>query len=231
MKKSICGFVWLLALLTVFFPLGTLISDCFGYTFEFTGISVFAVITAVVSVCAAFVLRETIEDKTAQIILAVITPLSLVNAVFYIFECSRILVVASVLVSAGCCCFLSVKHGKPIVLTVVSLVLSVLMLLPVGFISFIALIFGNIGQNTVVKTIESPRGTYYAQVVDSDQGALGGDTFVDVYETSGINAVFFKITKKPQRVYHGEWGAYKDMDIYWKGEYRLVINSVEHKME
>lgn len=64
------------------------------------------------------------------------------------------------------------------------------------FFDFIALIFGNIGQNTVVQTVESPSGKYYAQVIDSDQGALGGDTLVDVYEKSKINAILFKIEKE-----------------------------------
>lgn len=65
---------------------------------------------------------------------------------------------------------------------IVSLVLSALMVLPIGFLSFIVLIFGDIGQNTVVQTVDCPSGEYYAQVINSDQGALGGDTFVDVYK-------------------------------------------------
>ena len=99
------------------------------------------------------------------------------------------------------------------------------------FISFIFLTFGNIGQNTVVQTIESPNGEYYAQVIDSDQGALGGDTLVDVYQKSGINAFLFKIEKKPQRVYWGDWGEFENMQIYWKDDNRLVINSVEYEIK
>ena len=105
------------------------------------------------------------------------------------------------------------------------------MVLPIGFISFIFLIFGNIGQNTVVQTVESPSGKYYAQVIDSDLGALGGDTLVDVYEKSGINAILFKIEKKPQRVYFGEWGEFNNMQIYWKDDECLIINSTEYKIQ
>ncbi len=117
------------------------------------------------------------------------------------------------------------------VLKIIALVLSALMVLPIGFISFIFLIFGNIGQNTVVQTIESPSGEYYAQVIDSDQGALGGDTLVDVYKNGGINAIIFKIEKKPQRVYFGDWGEFKNMQIYWESDDCLVINSVEYSIE
>ena len=116
-------------------------------------------------------------------------------------------------------------------LKIVALVLSALMILPICFFSFIALIFGNIGQNTVVQTVESPSGKYYAQVIDSDQGALGGDTLVDVYQDCGINAILFKIEKKPQRVYFGDWGEFNNMQIHWKDDNCLVINAVEYEID
>ena len=105
------------------------------------------------------------------------------------------------------------------------------MLLPIGFLSFIALAFGDLGENIVVQTVESPNGTYYAEVINSDQGALGGDTLVDVTENKKFDALIFTISKKSKRVYHGEWGEFEDMEIYWKNENCLVINSVEYMIE
>jgi hypothetical protein len=105
------------------------------------------------------------------------------------------------------------------------------MVLPIWFLSFIALIFGNFGQNTVVQAVESPNGKYCALVIDSNQGALGGDTLVDVYENSGFNAILFEIKKKPQRVYFGDWGEFEDIQIYWKDNNCLVINSVEYDID
>ena len=109
---------------------------------------------------------------------------------------------------------------------ILALVIFVLTVLPVTFFGFISLIFRNFGENTVVQTVESPDGAYYAEVIDSDQGALGGDTIVDVYEK-----VFFNISKKSQRVYQGDWGEFRDMEIYWKDEHCLVINSTEYTIE
>ena len=234
MKKAISILMCLLFSLTILYPAGVLITACLGYRFELISISAFAVAIAVLSVCIVIldlVFKNQLESKTVQILLAVITPLSLINAVFYIFECSQIWVIASVLLSAGCCCFLTVKHGKPLALKIVALALSTLMVLPIGFFGFIALILDNLGQNTVVQTVESPSGKYYAQVIDSDQGALGGNTFVDVNEKSGINMILFKIEKKPQRVYIGDWGEFEDMQIHWKDDGCLVIDSVEYKIE
>ena len=135
------------------------------------------------------------------------------------------------MLSAGCCCYLTVKYGKPLALKVVALVLSVLMILPICFFSFIALIFGNIAQNTVVQTVASPNGKYYAQVIDSNQGALGGDTLVVVNQSCRINLILFKVEKKPQRVYLGDWGEFKNMQINWKDNNCLVINSVEYEIK
>lgn len=68
-------------------------------------------------------------------------------------------------------------------------------------------------------------------MIDSDKGALGGDTLVDVYEKSGINAILFKIEKNPQRVYFGEWGEFNNMQIYWKDDECLMIDSTEYKIQ
>ncbi len=234
MKKAMPILSCLLFVLIILYPAGVITTACIGYTFKLISVSAFAIVLAALSVCLIvldLICKNTLENKVMRILLAIITPLSLINAVFYIFECPQIWVIASALLSAACCCYLTIKYGKPLSLKITALVLSALMILPIGFFSFIALIFGNIGQNKVVKTVESPNGKYYAQVIDSDQGALGGDTLVDVYEKSGINAILFKIEKKPQRVYFGDWGEFENMQIHWKDDRCLVINSVEYEIE
>lgn len=234
MKKAISVLTYMLFVLTILYPVGFLITAFVGYSFKLISVTAFAAALAALSLFVVIldtVFKNTLENKVNHVLLAIITPLSLINAVFYIFECPQIWVIASVLFSAGCSCFLAVKYGKPLILKNAALVLSALMILPIGFFSFIALIFGNIGQNTVVRTVESPNGKYYAQVIDSDQGALGGDTLVDVYKKSGINLILFKIEKKPQKVYFGDWGDFDNMQIYWKDDNCLVINSVEYQIK
>ncbi len=234
MKKAASILMWLLFILTILYPSGVLMTSWFGYDFELMSISALAAIIAVLSagiVVCDCVYKNTLEKKGVRILSAVILPFSLINAVLYIFACPKILVIAGVSISAGCCCYLTAEYGEPPALKKIALTLSGLMVLPIGFISFIFLIFGNIGQNTVVQTIESPSGKYYAQVIDSDQGALGGDTLVDVYEKSGIHTILFKMEKKPQRVYSGDWGEFNNMQIYWKDDERLIINSTEYKIQ
>lgn len=234
MKKAISILMCVLFMLTILYPAGIIITACLGYRFELISVSVFAVAIALLSVWIIVldhICKNTPENKVTRILSAIITPLSLINALFCIIKCPHIWVIASVLFSAGCCSYLAIKNGKPLALKITALVLSALMIVPFGFLSFIALVFGNIAQNTVVQTVASPNGEYYAQVIDSDQGALGGDTLVNVYQKSIINAFLFEIEKKPQRVYTGDWGEFENMHIYWKDDRCLVINSVEYEIE
>lgn len=232
MKRTISILSRILVALVMLLPLGKILSSCFGYTFDVMSVPALAIGIAIVSICVVvldIIHKNTIESKAIGFFLATITPLSLINIVFYVLVCNHILVFISALIFTGCCCFFTIKHGKPMVLKIVALVLSFFMLLPTGLAVFVA--FFPIGQNTVVQTKESPSGRYYAEVIDSDQGALGGDTLVNVYEKWEINLLLFKIKKEPQQVYFGEWGEFENMDIHWKDEGCIVINSVEYEIE
>lgn len=238
MKKAAAVLSCFLFALILLFPAGVLVSNYFGYLIEPGRSFILAIITAILSVCTVgFGLRseDAMKSKAVRVLLAVITPFSLVYAVSCIFvcvyACSITGVIISVFVCAGCCCFLTVKYGRPFALKIIALVLSALLILPVGFYSFIAWFSGSIIHDTVVQTLESPSGKYCAEVVDNDRGALGGNTFVDVHEKSGIDCIIFKIEKWPQRVYQGNWGEFENMEIYWKDERRLVINAVEYEIE
>ena len=233
MKQATIVLSYLLFALIILFPVGAFVSGFFGYTFKLISVSAFSIIIAILSVCSvvlSLITKDADKSRPIGVLLAVIAPLSMINAFFYIFECNTIFVAKCVFISSLCCCFLTVKHGKPLALKIVALVLSALMVIPIGLFSFIILFF-NLCQNTVVQTVESPNRIYYAEVVDSNQGALGGDTFVYVYKRSGINAIIFKIEKSPQRVYWGDWGAFENMEIYWRDDSCLVIDSIEYEIK
>ena len=105
-----------------------------------------------------------------------------------------------------------------------SCVALLLLLLP--FVLFVLSLRG-LSQNTVVQTLDSPNGTYFAQVIDSDQGAMGGATIVEVYQSNS----FLGRHKKVDRVYTGRYGEYKTMEIYWKDDTCLVINGTEYPIK
>lgn len=213
------------------YPVGAVLCALFGYRFTLNCVAGYCAVFAVLALLVVLFFKAPSEHRIDGVLMAILLPLSLVSALFYIAAVRSIVVVVSVLVTEVCCCILATKHGKPIALKIVALVLSALMVVPAGFLGFMTYFFAHIGRNTVVTTVESPSGKYYAEVVDSDQGALGGDTLVDVYESEKLNAILFTIEKKPQRVYFGDWGEFRDMEIYWKDDHRLVINSDEYEID
>lgn len=234
MKKVLSVLMGVLLVLTMLYPAGAALTAGFGYTFELVSVFAFAVALVALSVCTVvldLVCKGTHENGWVQISSAIIPPLSLINAAFYIWKRPQIGVIAGALISVGCCVYLAIKHGKPPALKTAMLTLSALMLLPLGFFGFFALTLGRFGQTTVVQTVESPSGAHYARVIDSDQGALGGDTYVDVYQKRAIDAFLFRIEKKPQRIYSGDWGEFETMQIYWQDDDCLVINAVEYAVE
>ena len=232
-EKCAARFQHLLFILVVIMPFGKLLTGCFGYTFSIFSVPVFTVVTAIIAF-GAMVFSNATKDKTQRnglnILIYLLTPLSVVNAFLCIMECKNPLVVISCVVCVLCCFALTAMGGEKMIVKIAVILLSGVMLIPVGFVGLFALIIGNFGQNTVVKTVESPNGIYYAEVINSDQGALGGDTIVNVRRDRTFNALFVTIEEKTKRVYLGEWGTYVDMDIYWKDDECLVINSKEYEV-
>ena len=219
--------------LMILFPVSTLVCAGFGYIFKLTSIVVLSVIIAVISVFTvifSFASKDRIKNKGIMILLYVLPLLSFINAVLYVFESGDLPVAICVFVSAVCCFCVTIRNIDSKVGKIIVSVLFSMMTAFFIFFAFMMLTFGNIGQNTVLKTVESLDRKYYAQIVDSDQGVLGGNTFVDVYEKRDIDVYVFKLKDKPERVYSGFWGEFEDMEIYWKDDDCLIVNSVEYEI-
>lgn len=234
MKKAVWIMSCLLFFLVTVLPVGIIVCACFGYAFELGNYLIFAVVTALLA--AATVLlsigaKGGIENKGAGVLFAWLTPISLVNAVFYIVVCHDVWIALCMLVCFLCCFCLTGIHCKPLSLKVSFLLLSALLVIPVGFFAFLMLFFGNIGQDTVVQSLQSPDGAYYAEVVSHDEGALGGSTVVNVYENKRFDIGILKIYKKPKLVYYGDWYEWKNMEIYWRDNGHLVVQSVAYPIE
>ncbi len=234
MRKVISVLLCLLFALMILYPVGALVSACFGYTFELTNVLAASVIIAVISVSAlifSIISKDNIINKGIIILSCILFLLSFMNAVIYIFESGELPVAICMIASAVCCFFITMRNIASKFGKIIISVLFALMTAFVIYFSFIMLTFGTIGQNTVIKNIESPNGNFYAQIIDSDQGAFGGDTLVNVYEKRGIDTFIFRLKDKPQRVYLGEWREYECMHIRWKDDKCLVINSVEYEIK
>lgn len=234
MKRTVSILGCVLFALVALYPLGATWAACTSYEFELFDYSAYAAITAliaIITVVISIIVKEPCENRVCAILLAIAAPISLYNALLFLFESSTGMIPICMIISVACNWYLAARHGKPLVLKIISLTLSIAMILPIGFFVFLIVIFGDLSQNTVVKTVSSPNGAYYAEVIDNNQGAMGGDTLVEVYKNKEINAVVFKIQKDSQRVYTGEWGEFYSMEIYWKDDKCLVIDSTEYIIE
>ena len=232
MKKPLPYLIIALFFLTILYPAGIIITAVMGYRFELISDWGFCLVIAALSagiVILDFRYQGAAIPTAIRILLAILPPLSLIAAMFYFFSNPWLGLLGMVFV--GCSFHLSFRCGKPFVLSLISLVLSMVMLLPMCYIGFFALLFANFGENTVVQTLESPEGTYCAQVIDSDQGALGGNTAVDIIDQKHrIDLFLVKFEKNAQRIYIGDYGEHESMQIHWQDDSRLIINGEAYEI-
>ncbi len=232
MKKTISALCIFLFSLTALHPVGSLICSFFGYEFSFSSYEIYAVIMLlIVSAALIMSIKSAESSKAADILLIILPPLSFINGMIFLIKNTTLFTAVCMLVYFTFCCVLTLKISKSLVIKHITATLSCLMVAPVAFLISLYFLFGPFVENTTVKTVDSPSGSYYAEIEDFDQGALGGDTLVYVYEAPVIDIFIFRVQKSPQLIYTGEWGEYKDMNIYWTTDNCLVIGSKKYYIE
>lgn len=234
MKKVGHILLWSLFGFTVMLPGLPLVFACLGFTFQWHGLPILVSVLAALAVGTvvySLAVRFEAEPSALRMLICIFPVLSLINVLYYAFSGCPLWTFIPALVTTGGCCFLAVKFGTTRAAKIIPPLLTFLLIYPMIFITMIISMMANFGANTVIQTLESPDGKHYAQVIDSDQGALGGDTLVNVYTTAKLNAFVFTIDKKPQQVYLGHWGEHKNMKIHWQDHRHLVINSKIYEIE
>jgi hypothetical protein len=81
------------------------------------------------------------------------------------------------------------------------------------------------GKNTVIRAEMSPNSIYLAEVIDNDQGALGGATLVNVTKQNrNVYLLIGDLKKDAKEVYYGRWGESFEMTLRWETDNILYIN-------
>lgn len=209
-----------------------------GWAQEFTVTLRFPLVTCVVltlmfALVGMCLLRG--EHKKTNLVTSVLSsllvPFSIVNISVWVWENRSfwILVLTSVwVVFAVLVMYTYGNHSffQGVVMGGSAVVLLAVLLLSMFFLFF------SFGRVTVVRTVPSPEGTYYAELIDDDQGALGGNTLVKVYDTrKRLDLHFLSVYKNPQQVYWGRWGEFEDMKLEWESEQVLLINGRSYEVE
>ncbi|MDR2903362.1 MAG: hypothetical protein LBU77_02475 [Clostridiales bacterium] len=120
---------------------------------------------------------------------------------------------------------------------IVKLVLGALYLIMISFILLLFLIILffrrlGLGLDTVVKSDLSPNAIYMAEIIDNNQGATGGNTYVEVTRKGqNIPLLFGELQKKPITVYRGQWGEGFSMNLRWESDHILYINDKKYDIQ
>ena len=225
-KRQIPPFV--LLFFVSFIPMLTLVCYCFGYSVYLTKFRLISIIYALAFIAVGVLIFKKNVVCKALVFLPV---LSLVNLTVCAFKSSSAVVLVCLCACFICSTVLAVKNCSSLKTKTLSAVTSALSAVPVIVVALAVVLFADFGKNTVVKKINSPGNNFCAEIIDSDQGALGGNTVVYVHKNGELNLIFLTISKTPQRVYIGEWKEYESMLIFWKNESCLLINSEEYNIE
>lgn len=233
MKKILQFSPVFLCILNIIFPLCKIIGFLTGYDFSLTNTWLSIVILAIISFLFTLLLYVTkaAVNKTNAVFSVLLPIFAAINGICFIVLTGWKPAVLFAIICWVCSMGILFKFGRPGVLKVVSAVISILLGLFLLFAAFIMLIFGSIGTVKVVREVPSPQNTYVAEVIDDNQGALGGNTIVQVQGKSKlINVVIGTFLKKPADVYYGRWGEFQTMQISWQDEQTLLINEKEYNI-
>ena len=234
MKKLLSILSCALLALIVFSPLASLICNFLGYKFTLVNPAAFAIaifVLTVASVLVSILSKVDLENKTICAMISALAPCALINSGFYVRSCGTLWIIASVLICVGCC-YLTIRHGKPLTLRTGTMVLTAGLLLPMVFFCFILSVAGRTQNYTILDTVDSPTGAYYAQIVDNDQGEKGGSKTVRVYPNNDIITPVFVIQKRQITIYEEFYNAGEAdevaIDLLWEDDRHLKINGKDY---
>ncbi len=105
-------------------------------------------------------------------------------------------------------------------LALAALMVLLILLIPVCLLRSV---FGGMSVEREIKRVESPDGRCWAVVIESDQGALGGATYVDVVEKPK-KLLFFQLPGESRRVYTGGLSEAQSIRVTWQDGDTLLIN-------
>lgn len=233
MKKLLSVSPIILFFLYALLPIGHWVGGMCGYQFTLRNYEWTVIGLTVVSIIFLILLSalKISFNKVNSVFSALLFPISVLSGFSFVSDSSWEFTFFFVLLNCTCSIVMLIKFSKDKVLKIVTAVLSSLLLVLLLLFVFIDLLFQDFGANIVVKSAVSPRKTYTAEVINNDQGALGGSTLVNVRKNKKINLRICEFSKTPIRVYIGVWGEFDRMEISWKDEETLLINQKEYKIK
>lgn len=214
-----------LLILQLILPLCQVLAVILGLDFALHSVILYAAVSTGLSLAAAAVL--VIGKYPRSWVCLLILPAALVNSFCWLHGGAGAAVLALVnVLCAGVVVFRCAGRGKA-----AALILCVPLMLFGVLGGMLRLSFGNLSQERVVRELQSPMAGYTALIIDSNQGAMGGNTYVEVRDGFCLDLLIGSFTHPPERIYTGGWGEAEEMDIRWLDEQTLVINGEQYSVE
>ena len=226
---------WYLGILLgmcLLFPVLLLMGECFGFYVRVRSWGVHSVMFTLIFILLCLrVLRDDTRSGTGSVLSCLLVPASVVHAAVWMVGFARVWLAALLsLVWVVFSAIIMIKNVRSLGAKIAVYLPSALILLPTMlFMLFLPFAWG---YRMAVRTITSPERNYRAEVIDVNEGALGGATIVEVYDLrKQFDGVIFLFQKEPQVVYHGDWGEFETMKLEWESEQVLLINGHPNKVE
>lgn len=214
------------------FPVLLLLGECFGFYVRVRSWGTHSVIfTLIYTLLCLRVLREDSKSKVGSILSCLLFPASALHAAVWTVGFARFWLAALLsLVWVVFSAIIMIKNVRSLGAKIAVYLPSVLILLPTML--FMLFLPFALGYRMAVRTITSPERNYRAEVIDVNEGALGGATIVEVYDLrKQFDGIIFLFQKEPQVVYHSDWGEFETMKLEWESEQVLLINGHPNKVE
>lgn len=240
MKKLVTGLAWCLLVLLLLLSAGRWVFIALGWRLTLTKAWLYGLVLAGLSLgtlIAAILAEdrgnreregkareaawEAVRAAAGPRVFYALLPASLLNGVFLLLQRSKPIIVLLILVTVFCCGVLSFMTRPSRALRFAALSLSGILSVPLVVLGIATVLFGGIAEIRTVRRLPSPDGSSYAEIIDDDQGALGGSTLVEVCPRGLSGEYGVRVAKQ---IYFGRWGEFKDMELSWKDESCLEIN-------
>ena len=102
-------------------------------------------------------------------------------------------------------------------------VVSSFLMIPTIFFTILAILFNAAGASKITY-YSSPNGDYECEVLISDKGALGGDTYATVYKPDQNINVFFGEITFPLAYFRSLWVLPENLVVDWPEDETIIIN-------
>lgn len=215
----------LFLLLQVFWPLCCLIAFAFHIEFHIYSETVYFILISIVSL----ILWKMRPERRSLWAIAVfpITALVCVGEMLFL---RSVLAIPSALVRCGCAyAMLSSLPDKWY--TWLTKGLSMLLIIGMIGIGFFDLTFGRIGKTTVIESLPSPDQSRTAQLIDDDQGALGGSTLVRIVHKDILPLGFAGFRPMTRTIFCSSWGEFETTSLSWLDDSTLLVNDTPHTID